>query len=53
MKSNCYDTAAAPAGCAISLIHGKTHFCSLKIPVASEIFHSSTTNTTISNVEFA
>ena len=48
-KSNKCDEATAPTGCAASLINGKTHFRSLRIPVASKKFHDVTTNVVISN----
>ena len=51
MKSNVYDTSTTPTGCAASLIIGKTNFRSLNTVVDLNIYHSSTTNFTISNAE--
>jgi len=50
-KSNKYDEASAPTGCAASLINGKTHFRSLRIPVSKKKFNDTTTNVVINNAQ--
>ena len=50
LKTSQCDEATAPTGCPASLINGKTHYRSLKIPVTSGKLHGVTTNIITYNV---
>lgn len=49
MNTNKYDEATAPTCCASSLVNGKTHYRSFKIPVGSSKCHQVTADFTITN----
>ena len=51
LKSNNLDEATAPTGVAVSLIDGKIHFRSFKIPVCSKNLYNPTTLIVITNTE--